>query len=39
MDDLLRWYFEEVVLEHYVKHVLPSLVQVSQDQSESRAVF
>ncbi len=27
-DDLLRWYFEEVVLEHYVKHVLPGLVQV-----------
>lgn len=27
-DDLLRWYFEEVVLEHYVKHVLPSLIQV-----------
>lgn len=27
-DDLLQWYFEEVVLEHYVKHVLPSLVQV-----------
>ena len=27
-DDLLRWYFEEVVLEHYVKHVLPGLIQV-----------
>ena len=27
-DDLLRWYFEEVVLEHYVKHVLPDLIQV-----------
>lgn len=27
-DDLLRWYFEEVVLEHYVKHVSPSLIQV-----------
>ena len=27
-DDLLRWYFEEVVLEHYVKHVSPGLVQV-----------
>ena len=27
-DDLLRWYFEEVVLEHYVKHVLPGLTQV-----------
>lgn len=27
-DDLLRWYFEDVVLEHYVKHVLPSLIQV-----------
>ena len=27
-DDLLRWYFEDVVLEHYVKHVLPGLVQV-----------
>ena len=30
-DDLLRWYFEEVVLEHYVKHVLPSLTQVIPD--------
>ena len=28
IDDLLRWYFEEVVLEHYVKHVVPGLVQV-----------
>lgn len=37
-DDLLRWYFEEVVLEHYVKHVLPSLIQVSPDQSESGTV-
>ena len=27
-DNLLRWYFEEVVLEHYVKHVLPGLIQV-----------
>lgn len=27
-DDLLQWYFEEVVLEHYVKHVLPGLIQV-----------
>ena len=27
-DDLLRWYFEEAVLEHYVKHVLPGLTQV-----------
>ena len=30
-DDLLRWYFEEVVLGHYVKHVLPSLTQVFPD--------
>lgn len=28
-DDLLRWYLEEVVLEHYVKHVLPILTQVN----------
>ena len=27
-DDLLRWYFEEAVLEHYVKHILPGLIQV-----------
>lgn len=27
-DDLLRWYFEEVVLVHYLKHVLPHLVDV-----------
>lgn len=27
-DDLLQWYFEEVVLEHYVEQVLPNLVQV-----------
>ncbi len=33
-DDLLRWYFEEVVLKHYVKHVLPSLVQVSPELRE-----
>lgn len=27
-DDLLRWYFEEVVLGHYVEHVLPGLSKV-----------
>lgn len=27
-DDLLRWYFEESVLGHYVKHVLPGLIEV-----------
>lgn len=37
-DDLLRWYFEEVVLEHYVKHVLPSLIQVIPEGSKSRTV-
>ena len=37
-DDLLQWYFEEVVLEHYVKHVLPSLIEVIPDSSESRTV-
>ena len=37
-DDLLRWYFEEVVLEHYVKHVLPGLIQVIFARSESRNV-
>jgi len=26
--DLLRWYFEEVVLEHYLQHALPGLVKV-----------
>ena len=30
-DDLLRWYFEEVVVTHYVKHVRPELVEVSGD--------
>lgn len=34
-DDLLRWYFEEVVLEHYVKHVLPRLIQVIAELSET----
>ena len=34
-DDLLRWYLEEVVLEHYVKHVLPTLTQVFPDYSKS----
>ena len=29
-DDLLRWYFEDVVLKHYVKHALPRLVQVTR---------
>ena len=27
-NNLLRWYFEEVVLEHYVKHLLPGLAKV-----------
>ena len=27
-DDLLRWYFEEVVLRHYMKNMLPILVKV-----------
>ena len=27
-DDLLRWYFEEVVLEHYQQHAQPYLVKV-----------
>ncbi len=27
-DDLLRWYFEEVVLAHYLQHALPGLVKV-----------
>lgn len=30
-DDLLRWYFEEAVVEHYIKHVLPTCKQVSQE--------
>ena len=30
-DDLLRWYFEDVVLEHFVKHVSPGLIQVVPD--------
>ena len=38
IDDLLRWYFEEVVLEHYIKHVLPSLIQVIPASSKSRTV-
>ena len=37
-DDLLRWYFEEVVLEHYVKHVLPHLILVIPEEREDRAV-
>ena len=37
-DDLLRWYFEKVVLEHYVKHVLPGLIRVIPEWSESRIV-
>ena len=27
-DDLLRWYFEVVILGHYVEHVLPGLTKV-----------
>ena len=27
-DDLLRWYFEEIVLAHYLQYALPSLVKV-----------
>lgn len=27
-DDLIRWYFEVEVTEHYVKHLLPKLVEV-----------
>lgn len=27
-DDLLRWYFENVVLAHYIENVLPGLVKV-----------
>lgn len=38
-DDLLRWYFEEVVLEHYVKHVLPSLVQILSKSQVPTALF
>ncbi|CAF9903151.1 MAG: hypothetical protein ALECFALPRED_000148 [Alectoria fallacina] len=38
-DDLLRWYFEEVVLEHYVKHVLPSLVQILRKGQVPNALF
>lgn len=29
-DDLLRWYFEDVVLGHYVEYMLPGLVKVHQ---------
>lgn len=29
-DDLLRWYFEEVVVKHYMEQALPGLVQVIQ---------
>lgn len=38
-DDLLRWYFEEVVLEHYVKHVLPSLIQILREGQVPHALF
>ncbi|CAD6573679.1 MAG: hypothetical protein ASARMPREDX12_006199 [Alectoria sarmentosa] len=38
-DDLLRWYFEEVVLEHYVHHVLPSLVQILRKGQVPNALF
>lgn len=27
-DDLLRWYFEGVVLEHWIQHALPRLIKV-----------
>lgn len=27
-DDLLRWYFEEVVLGHYVEYMLPGFIKV-----------
>ena len=27
-DDLLRWYFEDVIVGHYEEHVLPNLVKV-----------
>ncbi|KAM0803621.1 hypothetical protein BDR22DRAFT_801479 [Usnea florida] len=38
-DDLLRWYFEEVVLEHYVKHVLPGLIQILKKSQVPDALF
>ena len=28
-DDLLRWYFEDVVLEHYMQYALPGLIKVT----------
>ena len=28
-DDLLRWYFEEMVVNHFVRHVKPRLLKVS----------
>ncbi|KAL9099002.1 MAG: hypothetical protein Q9163_005438 [Psora crenata] len=37
--DLLRWYFEEVVLEHYVKHMLPLLVSVLDQSSVPNGLF
>lgn len=37
-DNLLQWYFEEVVLEHYVKQVLPNLVQVIPIRAKSNRV-
>ena len=27
-DNLLRWYFEDVLVPHYMKHVLPGLITV-----------
>ena len=35
-DDLLRWYFEEVILGHYVEHVLPDLSKVFDQIGEGR---
>lgn len=38
-DDLLRWYFEEVVLRHYMQYVLPGLVKVQHELMRSAILF
>ncbi len=37
-DDLLRWYFEEVVLAHYVEFMLPDLIKVYQTTQQERRI-
>ena len=37
-DNLLRWYYEDVLVTHYMKHVLPGLIKVFQMKVLHRAI-